>query len=99
MKYSPFFSRFNLSFQASTSNVDDSGEEMDETAWPCFSTIPKATGMLDKELAASGFTRKDQDDIEMVCCHVHSMLQTIVHALINLCIYIWLHLFLNFTKL
>lgn len=62
-----FFSRFNLSFQESSSIVDGSDEEMDETGWPCFSTIPKATGVLDKKLAASGFTRKDQDEIEMVC--------------------------------
>ncbi|KAH7573414.1 hypothetical protein JRO89_XS03G0144800 [Xanthoceras sorbifolium] len=56
--------RFNLSFQETTIDVDGSDVDIDETAWPCFSSIPKATGFLDKELAASGFTRKDQDDIE-----------------------------------
>ncbi|KAK3204606.1 hypothetical protein Dsin_018652 [Dipteronia sinensis] len=48
---------FNLSFQETTNDIDGSDVDTDETPWPCFSSIPKTTGFLDKELAASGFTR------------------------------------------
>ncbi|XP_024969257.1 serine/threonine-protein kinase rio2 [Cynara cardunculus var. scolymus] len=58
-----FFSkRFNLSFEA---NADDSDSDADSDAVkPRFSSIKKASGFLDKELSASGFSRKEQDDIE-----------------------------------
>ncbi|KAK2635931.1 hypothetical protein Ddye_030723 [Dipteronia dyeriana] len=59
-----FKKRFNLSFQETTNDIYGSDVDTDETAWPCFSSIPKTAGFLDKELAASGFTRNDQDDIE-----------------------------------
>ncbi|TXG56742.1 hypothetical protein EZV62_018055 [Acer yangbiense] len=55
---------FNLSFKETTNDIDGSDVDTDETAWPCFSSIPKTAGFIDKELAASGFTRNDQDDIE-----------------------------------
>ncbi|XP_057971964.1 uncharacterized protein LOC131160359 isoform X2 [Malania oleifera] len=59
-----FFSkRFNLSFQENSEEFDGSEVDMDENGRPCFSSIVKAANSLDKELAASGFTRKDQDDI------------------------------------
>lgn len=61
------FSRFNMSFQENTDDADGSDIEADESNRPTFSSISKASGFLDKELAASGFTRKDQDDIEKVC--------------------------------
>ncbi|XP_059646999.1 serine/threonine-protein kinase rio2 [Cornus florida] len=55
-----FFSRrFGLSFEEDDSEVDS-----DENSRPQFSSITKVDGVLDKELAASGFTRKDQVDIE-----------------------------------
>ncbi|KAH7867357.1 hypothetical protein Vadar_032457 [Vaccinium darrowii] len=60
-----FFSkRFNLSFEEQPGESDGSDVDSDETGRPCFSSIKKVTGFLDKELAASGFSRKDQDDIE-----------------------------------
>ncbi|XP_037495325.1 serine/threonine-protein kinase rio2 isoform X2 [Jatropha curcas] len=60
-----FFSkRFNLSFQEHTDEIDGSDVDSDETGRPTFSSISKTVGFLDKELAASGFTRKDQNDIE-----------------------------------
>ncbi|KAK3222704.1 hypothetical protein Dsin_009729 [Dipteronia sinensis] len=59
-----FKKRFNLSFQETTNDIYGSDVDTDETDWPCFSSIPKTAGFLDKELAASGFTRNDQDDIE-----------------------------------
>uniref|UniRef100_A0A6N2K8H9 RIO2 kinase winged helix domain-containing protein n=1 Tax=Salix viminalis TaxID=40686 RepID=A0A6N2K8H9_SALVM len=43
---------------------EDSDADTDETGWPSFSSISKSSGFLDKELAASGFSRKDQEDIE-----------------------------------
>lgn len=49
--------------------MDDENDveiDNDESARPCFSSISKTAGSLDKELAASGFTRKDQEDIEKV---------------------------------
>ncbi|KAK3035384.1 hypothetical protein RJ639_032912 [Escallonia herrerae] len=60
-----FFSkRFHLSFQENAEESDGSDADSDEMGRPRFSSISKAFGFLDKELAASGFTRKDQDDIE-----------------------------------
>uniref|UniRef100_A0A2P2LQY5 non-specific serine/threonine protein kinase n=1 Tax=Rhizophora mucronata TaxID=61149 RepID=A0A2P2LQY5_RHIMU len=59
-----FFSkRSNLSFQEHI-NDDGSEADTDENGRPAFSSISKSAGFLDKELTASGFTRKDQDDIE-----------------------------------
>ncbi|XP_052200255.1 serine/threonine-protein kinase rio2 [Diospyros lotus] len=61
-----FRKRFNLSFQEQTTESESEGSDADsdEIGWPCFSSITKVAGFLDKELAASGFTRKDQEDIE-----------------------------------
>ena len=59
-----FFHRFNISFE----EVDTDGTVIDtnESGRLCFSSISKDSGSLDKELAASGFTRKDQENIEKV---------------------------------
>ncbi|KAE8022763.1 hypothetical protein FH972_008538 [Carpinus fangiana] len=60
-----FFSkRFNLSFQESPDDIDGSEVDTDESGRPRFSSIEKGPGSLDKELAASGFTKKDQEDME-----------------------------------
>ncbi|KAK9989113.1 hypothetical protein SO802_029352 [Lithocarpus litseifolius] len=59
-----FRKRFNLSFQEIPDDIDDAEVDMDESGRPCFSSIAKGSGFLDKDLAASGFTRKDQEDIE-----------------------------------
>ncbi|PIN11285.1 Serine/threonine protein kinase [Handroanthus impetiginosus] len=59
-----FRKRFNLTFDENEVEDDDSEQESDEVCWPQFSDIKKVSGFLDKELEASGFTRKDQDDIE-----------------------------------
>lgn len=58
--------RFNLSFQESPDDIDGSEVDTDESGRPRFSSIEKGPGSLDKELAASGFTKKDQEDIEKV---------------------------------
>lgn len=58
-----FRRRFNLSVEEQTAESDGSDVDSDEIR-PCFSSIMKVTDSLDKELAASGFTRKDQDAIE-----------------------------------
>ncbi|KAK6130580.1 hypothetical protein DH2020_035672 [Rehmannia glutinosa] len=55
---------FNLCFDENEVEYDDSHVESDEGCRPQFSDIKKVTGFLDKELEASGFTRKDQDDME-----------------------------------
>nr|GME04620.1 serine/threonine-protein kinase rio2 [Ipomoea batatas] len=59
-----FRKRFNMSSQENPDDSDDSEAEMEDGVRPEFSDIKKNSGFLDKELAASGFTRKDQDDIE-----------------------------------
>ncbi|ONK73582.1 uncharacterized protein A4U43_C04F33140 [Asparagus officinalis] len=59
-----FRKRFNLSLEEDNHDDEGSGSETEESHRPSFSSIAKSTGFLDKQLAASGFTRKDQDDIE-----------------------------------
>lgn len=60
--YKYFSKRFSISFQEPRENDSDSDSE--ENGKPSFSSISKSAGCLDKELAASGFTRKDQDEID-----------------------------------
>jgi RIO kinase 2 len=55
-----------MSFQESLDDIDGSEVDTDESGRPRFSSIEKGAGFLDKELAASGFTRKDQEDMEKV---------------------------------
>ncbi|CAN1335252.1 Serine/threonine-protein kinase rio2 [Linum perenne] len=50
--------RYNLSFEDDT--------DLDEASRPSLSSVSISEGSLDKELAASGFTRKNQDEIEKV---------------------------------
>ncbi|CAK9170204.1 unnamed protein product, partial [Ilex paraguariensis] len=57
---------FGLSFQEHEDESNGSEVDSDEIGKPHFSCITKVVGFLDKELAASGFTRKDQDDIDKV---------------------------------
>ncbi|KOM24834.1 hypothetical protein LR48_Vigan2576s000100 [Vigna angularis] len=59
-----FRKRFNLSFEESLDDIDGSDEGTDEVGKPCFSAIERSAGFLDRELAASGFTRKDEEDIQ-----------------------------------
>ncbi|XP_011073929.1 serine/threonine-protein kinase rio2-like [Sesamum indicum] len=59
-----FRKRFNINSDENEVEHDDSEVQSDEDCRPQFSDIKKASGFLDKELEASGFTRKDQDDIE-----------------------------------
>ncbi|KAM7253919.1 hypothetical protein ACFE04_031601 [Oxalis oulophora] len=59
-----FRKRFNLSFEELTDHSDSSEKDSAETGRLSFSAIEKTVGYLDKELAASGFTRKDQVEIE-----------------------------------
>ncbi|XP_065860879.1 uncharacterized protein [Euphorbia lathyris] len=59
-----FRKRYNLSYEEHTYENDGSEADQDDIGRPSFSSISKTTGFLDKELAASGFTRKDQDHIE-----------------------------------
>lgn len=61
-----FSNRYHLSFDEKEVEDEDSDVELDESCRPRFSDINKASGFLDKELEASGFTRKDQDDMEKV---------------------------------
>ncbi|CAN1844187.1 Serine/threonine-protein kinase rio2 [Linum perenne] len=62
--YKFFSKRYNMSFQDDTDFNNSAGVEMDEAGRPSFTSISVSEGSLDKELAASGFTRKNQDEIE-----------------------------------
>ncbi|RRT60495.1 hypothetical protein B296_00015053 [Ensete ventricosum] len=57
-----FFSKRSVAKYAKL--YDETEADVEEIERPSFSSIAKTTGFLDKELSASGFTRKDQDDIE-----------------------------------
>ncbi|XP_062113717.1 uncharacterized protein LOC133824758 isoform X2 [Humulus lupulus] len=59
-----FRKRFNLSFHEYTVDADGKDVGTYESNRLCFSSISKEAVFLDKELAASGFSRKDQEDIE-----------------------------------
>ncbi|GLT89319.1 hypothetical protein SLE2022_073060 [Rubroshorea leprosula] len=62
--YKFFGKRFKMTFEEHDDNVDVSEVDTDESSRPSFSSVNKTAGFLDKELAASGFTRKEQDEIE-----------------------------------
>ncbi|KAK6930468.1 hypothetical protein RJ641_004562 [Dillenia turbinata] len=59
-----FRKRFDLTFEEESDKFDSLEVETHESSRPCFSSISKTAGFLDKELAASGFGRRDQEDIE-----------------------------------
>lgn len=49
-----------MSFQECTADIDCTAGR------PCFTSIGRTTAFLDKELKASGFTRRNQEDIAQV---------------------------------
>lgn len=55
-----------MSFDENENDSVGAAVEIDEDGRPQFSEINKNSGFLDKVLAASGFTRKDQDELEKV---------------------------------
>ena len=55
--------RFNLTEKG---GHDGSESDDDDRGRPSFLSIQKSSGALDKELAASGFTKKEQVEIEKV---------------------------------
>ncbi|XP_059278547.1 serine/threonine-protein kinase rio2 isoform X1 [Lycium ferocissimum] len=62
--YKFFAKRYNMSFEENENDCDGPDVEIDEVGRPQFSEINKNIGFLDKELAASGFTKKDQHELE-----------------------------------
>lgn len=46
--------------------ADGIEEDTNDNNRPCFSSILKVADSLDKELAASGFSKKDQNELERV---------------------------------
>ncbi|KAH0934963.1 hypothetical protein HID58_012080 [Brassica napus] len=56
-----FRKRFNMSFQE---DRDESEVEVDENSRPSFYDITKDANALDRELEASGFTKKEQNDLD-----------------------------------
>ncbi|KAK4756942.1 hypothetical protein SAY87_007069 [Trapa incisa] len=59
-----FGKRFNLSFEEEAYNSDSVGGDVEDGSRPSFLSINKSAGFLDRELAASGFTTKDQADMD-----------------------------------
>lgn len=55
-----------MTFQESIDDNDNSNEGREEAGKLCFSSIDSSAGFLDKELAASGFGKKDEEDIQRV---------------------------------
>lgn len=59
-----FRKRFNITYEENLGDSDGPDSASDVSDRLKFSSITKVSGFLDKELAASGFTKKDQADIE-----------------------------------
>ncbi|KAL8093490.1 serine/threonine-protein kinase rio2 [Apium graveolens] len=59
-----FRKRFNITYEENLGDSDGPDSVSDVSDRLNFSSISKVSGFLDKELAASGFTKKDQADIE-----------------------------------
>lgn len=57
--------RFNLTFEC-TVDIDCADVDINASGRPCLSSIAKYVGCLDKELVASGLTKKGQEYIEKV---------------------------------
>ncbi|KAK4371769.1 hypothetical protein RND71_007153 [Anisodus tanguticus] len=62
--YKFFAKRYNMSFEENENDSDGLEVEIEEVGRPQFSEINKNSGFLDKELAASGFTKNDQQELE-----------------------------------
>lgn len=58
--------RFKLTFELQSNEADGIEVDTDDNSRPCFSSILKVADSLDKELAASGFSKKDQNELERV---------------------------------
>ncbi|KMZ65572.1 putative Serine/threonine-protein kinase rio2 [Zostera marina] len=62
--YKYFGKRLNLSFNDGEKDCDGHDSDNEGSNRPSFSNITKSEGLLDKELAASGFSHKEQDVID-----------------------------------
>ncbi|XP_018471827.2 serine/threonine-protein kinase rio2 [Raphanus sativus] len=59
-----FRKRFNMTFQEDRDESDETEVEVDENSRPSFYDITKDANALDRELEASGFTKKEQNDLD-----------------------------------
>ncbi|CAO2815435.1 unnamed protein product [Amaranthus hypochondriacus] len=59
-----FRKRFKLTFELQSNEADGIEVDTDDNSRPCFSSILKVADSLDKELSVSGFSQKEQDDLE-----------------------------------
>ncbi|KAL6531586.1 hypothetical protein OROMI_027949 [Orobanche minor] len=55
---------FNLSLHENEIDFDDFEVDTDEGGRPHLCDMTNVSGFLDKDLEASGFTRKDEDDMD-----------------------------------
>lgn len=56
-----------MTFQEDKDEPDETEVEVDENSRPSFYDITKDTNALDRDLEASGFTKKVQNDLDRVC--------------------------------
>jgi RIO kinase 2 len=68
-----------------TEEQDGSETEGEENGRPSFLSVEKVAGSLDKELAASGFTRKEQVEIEKVGQIFMQICYSCIHLWIFVC--------------
>ncbi|KAH9324289.1 hypothetical protein KI387_004467 [Taxus chinensis] len=59
-----FEKRFNSSPNDDCDRLEESDSDSEDGRKPCFEAIAKKSGSLDKALAASGFTERNQDELE-----------------------------------
>uniref|UniRef100_A0A1J3JAW7 Serine/threonine-protein kinase RIO2 n=1 Tax=Noccaea caerulescens TaxID=107243 RepID=A0A1J3JAW7_NOCCA len=59
-----FRKRFNMTFQEDKDESDETEVEVDENSRPSFYDITKDANALDRDLEASGFTKKVQNDLD-----------------------------------
>lgn len=56
-----------MTFQEDKDESDEKEVEVDENSRPSFYDITKDANALDRDLEASGFTKKEQNDLDRVC--------------------------------
>ena len=65
-----------MTFQEDRDEADETEVEVDENSRPSFYDITKDENALDRELEASGFTKKEQNDLDKVCEPITSVITT-----------------------
>jgi len=67
-----------MTFQEDRDEADETEVEVDENSRPSFYDITKDANALDRELEASGFTKKEQNDLDKVCEPITSVMTLVI---------------------